>query len=458
MNLTDMPDIPADGATLRVPPHSIEAEQSLLGGLLLDNAAFDRVADQVSEADFYSAQHRRVFATVTSLIRACKPADMITVFERIDAEGAAEEVGGLGYINALAMSVASATNAVRYAEIVRERADLRRVIAACDEAASKAFSAKDIGPVVESLGATLAQIERRQMRKEPKRLDALARTAMDRYTAMSEGKSSPAWATGIVPLDRLLNGGLRPGKVYGLAARPSVGKSSAARAIGLNLAAAGVPTLLLSQEMPDDEVADCALAQLGGIESHRLQTGRLADADWSGLSDAVAYVRDLPFYVDDDGGLTIPQIAAKARSIKGLKVLVLDYLQLSASTLKNASTNDQVAEISKGLKALAMRMGIAVLVLSQLNREVEKAADKEPQLMHLRDSGAIEQDLDVAIMLWTVREPSDGPRLVGWKVPKHRGGRKGRFAMDFDAARYAWSESDEQLPSKSEPARRGGFE
>ena len=172
----------------------------------------------------------------------------------------------------------------------------------------------------------------------------------------------------------------------------------------------------------------------------------------------MAYVRDLPFYVDDDGGLTIPQIAAKARSIKGLKVLVLDYLQLSASTLKNASTNDQVAEISKGLKSLAMRMGIAVLVLSQLNREVEKAADKEPQLMHLRDAGAIEQDLDVAIMLWTVREPSDGPRLVGWKVPKHRGGRKGRFAMDFDAARYAWSESDEQLPNKSEPARRGGFE
>lgn len=451
-------DIPMDIPGLRVPPHSVEAEQSLLGGLLMDNAAFDRVADTVNEADFYSQQHKRLFAAVAGIVRSGKPADTITVFERLDAEHAAQDVGGLAYINALAQCVPSASNAVRYAEIVRERADLRRVIAACDEASTQAFGAKDIGPLVESLSATLTQIERRQMRKEPRRLDALALMAMDRYTAMSEGKASPAWATGISPLDRLLNGGLRPGKVYGLAARPSVGKSSAARAIGLNLAAAGVPTLLLSQEMPDDEVADCALAQLGGIESHRLQSGRLADADWHGLSDAIHYTAGIPFYVDDDGGLTIQQIAAKARSIKGLKVLVLDYLQLSTSTLKNASTNDQVGEISKGLKALAMRMGLAVIVLSQLNRDVEKRVDKEPQLSDLRDSGAIEQDLDVAVMLWTVREPSDGPRFVGWKVAKHRGGRKGRFGMDFDAARYAWSESEEVPPNKGAHHTGGAFE
>ena len=451
-------DIPMEFQGLRVPPHSVEAEQSLLGGLLMDNAAFDRVADTVAEADFYSQQHKRLFAAVASIVRSGKPADTITVFERLDAERAADEVGGLAYINALAQCVPSASNAVRYAEIVRERADLRRVIAACDEASTQAFDAKDIGPLVESLSATLTQIERRQMRKEPRRLDALARVALDRYTAMSEGKASPAWATGIAPLDRLLNGGLRPGKVYGLAARPSVGKSSAARAIGLNLAAAGVPTLLLSQEMPDDEVADCALAQLGGIESHRLQSGRLADTDWHGLSDAIHYTAGIPFYVDDDGGLTIQQIASKARSIKGLKVLVLDYLQLSTSTLKNASTNDQVGEISKGLKALAMRMGLAVIVLSQLNRDVEKRVDKEPQLSDLRDSGAIEQDLDVAVMLWTVREPSDGPRFVGWKVAKHRGGRKGRFGMDFDAARYAWSESDEAPPNKGAHHTGGTFE
>lgn len=160
----------------------------------------------------------------------------------------------------------------------------------------------------------------------------------------------------------------------------------------------------------------------------------------------------LPLFVDDDGGLTIAQIRAKARQVKGLKVLVLDYLQLSTSTLKNATTNDQIAEISKGLKQLALQMGIAIVVLSQLNRDVEKRADREPQLSDLRDSGAIEQDLDVAVLLWTVQEPDNGPRLVGWKVAKHRGGRKGRFAMTFEPAVYLWAESTASL-SNPQPTR-----
>ena len=213
--------------------------------------------------------------------------------------------------------------------------------------------------------------------------------------------------------------------------------------------------------MPVDEVSDCAIAQLGGIESDRLQTGRLTQADWQGVTRAADEAAQLPIYVDDDGGLTIGQIRGKARMVKGLKVLILDYLQLSTSTLKNATTNDQVAEISKGLKQLALQMGIAVVVLSQLNREVEKRTDKEPQLSDLRDSGAIEQDIDVAVMLWTVREPSEGPRLVGWKVPKHRGGRKGRFGMSFDAPVYRWTEASDQLPDRGETLgarRQGGFE
>jgi replicative DNA helicase len=162
----------------------------------------------------------------------------------------------------------------------------------------------------------------------------------------------------------------------------------------------------------------------------------------------------LPLFVDDEGGLTIGQIRAKARQVNGLKVLVLDYLQLSTSTLKNATTNDQIAEISKGLKQLALQLGIAVVVLSQLNRDVERRADREPQLSDLRDSGAIEQDLDVAVMLWTAQEPEDGPRVVGWKVAKHRGGKKGRFAMAFDPAVYRWAESAVQLQTRRQAAGR----
>jgi replicative DNA helicase len=197
--------------------------------------------------------------------------------------------------------------------------------------------------------------------------------------------------------------------------------------------------------MPGDEVTDAIVGALGGIDSDRLQTGRFDQMDWSNMLDAVERGRELQLYIDDQGGLLLADMRAKARSVKGLKVLILDYLQLSRSTLKGVSTNDQVAEISKGLKALAMELGIAVVVLSQLNREVEKRLDREPQLSDLRDSGAIEQDLDVAILLWTVKEDADGSRLVGWKVAKHRGGPKGRFGMRFIAPRYRWHESSESI-------------
>jgi replicative DNA helicase len=219
------------------------------------------------------------------------------------------------------------------------------------------------------------------------------------------------------------------------------------------VAALGHPTLLLSQEMPAEEVTDAIVGQLGGIDSERLQTGRFDEADWGRMVEAVQHGQSLPFFVDEQGGLRLADMRAKARAVKGLRVLVLDYLQLSRSTLKNATTNDQIAEISKGLKAVAMELGIAVVVLSQLNREVEKRTDREPMLSDLRDSGAIEQDLDVAVLLWTVRETEES-RLVGWKVAKHRGGRKGRFGMRFDAPRYRWSETHESIDPPA-PARGG---
>ena len=334
----------------------------------------------------------------------------------------------------------------------------RRSIAAAEAALAIAREPGAASDKLDRIAAEFAGVQRGQMRNEPRRLSDLVLAAVDRYSDMAEGKATPGWATGIAPLDRILNGGLRPGKLYCLAARPSVGKSSAARAIAINLAFGGHPVLLLSQEMPVDEVADCAIAQLGGIESDRLQTGKLSQQDWTGITRAADEAAHLPLFVDDDGGLTIGQIKGKARTVKGLRVLILDYLQLSTSTLKGATTNDQVAEISKGLKQLALQAGIAVVVLSQLNREVEKRTDKEPQLSDLRDSGAIEQDIDAAVMLWTVREPSEGPRLVGWKVPKHRGGRKGRFGMWFDAPVYGWSDAGE-LPERSSPTGGGrGFE
>lgn len=446
----DAPDAANDadaGQRLRVPPHSLEAEQSVLGALLVDNRAFDRASDLVTAEAFYRHSHRLIWSAIAELVNANKPADVITVFERLQAAGKAGEVDGLAYINSLASSVASAANVRRYAEIVAEKALRRALIAKADETATMAWDgSKPVAETLDHLGGALVALQTTQMRKAPRRLSELLAPAVDRYNDLAEGRSAPGMATGIPELDRLLNGGLKPGKLYGLAARPSVGKSSAARAIAINAAAAGHPVLLLSQEMPADEVADCAIAQLGGIESSHLASGRLTNDDWARLTQATDYGAGLPLWIDDDGGLTIAQIRGKARMVKGLKVLVLDYLQLSTSTLKNATTNDQVAEISKGLKQLALQMGLAIVVLSQLSRAVEQRADREPQLSDLRDSGAIEQDLDVAVMLWTVREPSDGPRLVGWKVAKNRGGAKGRWGMSFDAPVYQWTDAPGQLP------------
>lgn len=428
------------------PVWSQEAEQSVLGALLIDNRAFDRAADVLQERSFWHAAHRTIWAAIAGQVMANKPADCLTVHDALKVAGQADDCGGLAYLSRLADSVVSAGNVRRYAEIVAERAAQRDTIAAADKAMAIAREPGAIGEKLDRIATEFAGVQREQMRNAPRQLSELVRAAVDRYSDMANGVRSPAWATGIGPLDDILNGGLRAGKLYCLAARPSVGKSSAARAIGLNLAFGGHPVLLLSQEMPGDEVADCAIAQLGGIDGTRLQTGRLAQGDWNGVTYAAEQISALPFWVDDDGGLTINQIRGKARAVKGLRVLVVDYLQLSTSTLRNATTNDQVAEISKGLKQLALQMGVAVVVLSQLNREVEKRADREPQLSDLRDSGAIEQDIDAAVMLWTVREPSDGPRLVGWKVPKHRGGRKGRFGMWFDAPVYAWTEAPGELP------------
>ena len=441
---------------LRQPPRSDEAEQSVLGALLSWPESLDSVLQHVEAGSFWSHAHRLIFEAATGLLLAGKTADVVSVFQQLRDINRADETGGLAYLNALAQSSAGPGNAKRHAQIVAEKAMQRAIIAAADNAGTIAWADGNTGDKLDRIAALFAGLDRGQMRKAPTAIGQLLVGAIDRYNAMAEGKTVPGWRTGIAPLDRVLGGGLKPGKVYGIAARPSVGKSSAARTIALSTSADGLPTLVLSQEMPGEEVADCIIAELGRIDSQRLQTGQFADDDWGRMVEAVEQAKALPLYVDDDGGLTIGQIRAKARQIKGLKVLVLDYLQLSSSTLKNATTNDQIAEISKGLKQLALQLCIAVVLLSQLNRDVEKRVDKEPQLSDLRDSGAIEQDLDVAVMLWTVQEPDEGPRLVGWKVAKHRGGKKARFAMNFDAAVYRWSESSVSLAQRKQGGK--GFE
>lgn len=435
---------------LRRPPQAIHAEQGLLGALLLDNRAADAVAGIVTETSFYDASHRLIFAAVLRLVRASKPADVVTVWGHLQARGEAETVGGLQYLNALAQGTPGSSNARRYAELVADRATLRTLIAACDEAATAAFAAdgKTAAEVVAEAAAKLQGLERQQMPRAPKLLADVLVGRLDRLQAVADGTEQPGTPTGIPRLDRALSGGIKPGGLYVLAARPSVGKSSLAQAIGLKVAATAGPVLMLSQEMPDSEVADRALSHLSRVDYGAIQTGDLDDEAWGRVSDGVEAGRDLPFFIDDQPALKVGDIRAKARAVKGLKLLIVDYVQLCAGDEKpGANRNTEIEAITRALKALAKDMQLSILLLSQLNRDVEKRPGKEPMLSDLRDSGAIEQDADVVLFLWPYREPaSEGAsRLVGCKLEKNRQGSKPRFLLDFQGAHQRWGESVEEF-------------
>lgn len=436
-------------AQLRKPPHSTEAEQSLLGGLLLDNRAFDRVGDMLTTEAFYSFEHRLIYGAIVSLLVANKPADVVTVGEVLKKDGS---TGGdkvdLRYLAALPLSVPSASNARRYAEIVVDRALERRLIATADEVATSVFSGP--GSAAEKLEAAASKfraLEGGNMTGAPRPLSELLIERLDHVTDLHQtGEESAAWATPLPALNRLLAGGMRPGRVYVLAARPSVGKSALAQALALQFAKQDLPVLFLSQEMPSSELVDRIIAGLGRVDFGHLQTATLDDDEWSAISKAVELGARLPFYVDDQPSLTLGQIRAKARQVRGLKVLVVDYLQLSAGTSTGdrfTNRNAEIEEVSRGLKSLAKDLGIAVILLSQLNREVEKRPGKKPMLSDLRDSGAIEQDADVVILLWPIEYvANDGVSMLGVQVAKNRGGAKGDFPLCFWGRHMRFGEAE----------------
>lgn len=457
MNALDMPK--DEVGYLRVPPHSTEAEQSVLGGLLLDNSGWDRVGDLLKEADFYEQRHRLIFAAIEPMITAGKQADVITVFERLGAN--AEDAGGITYVNALAQSVPSAAHIRRYAEIVREKAVHRALIATASEAETVAWGP---GIATEKLGRIVTlfdHLQRDQVEHKPREAGPLMLARCDHYTALQEGQKEAGAPTGVTQLDDALNGGLQEGRVYVLAARPSVGKTALAIQIGLNRAKAGDGVLLLSQEMPAEECIDRAACNLGGVDYGRMQRGELNSIDWSGVSSATEQIAGMPLWIDDESGLTIASIRGKAMSLRrqGLKLLIVDYLQLCSGTNPGRGTtrNSEIEEISRGLKTLAKQMRISILLLSQLSREVEKRQNPEPTLADLRDSGAIEQDADCVLFLWLVRTWTDR-KIVGMSIAKNRQGRTGQhIPLEFFGAVQRWHDSEADItPQKPKRANENG--
>ena len=440
--------IPRDDevARLRVPPQSIEAEQSVLGGLLLDNSAWDRAGDLLTDSDFYRYEHRLIYAAIGNMVNATKPADVITVFEQLQSLGKAEECGGLVYLNALAQSVPSAANLRRYAEIVRERAILRKLIAASDDIATTAFNPQG-RPVAQILDEAEGQIfkigeEGSRSRQGFQSMDALIVQLIDRVNELHENGAEEVTGvrTGFYDLDRM-TAGLQPGDLIVLAARPSMGKTAFALNIGEHVAVnEGLPVVVFSMEMGAAQLALRMVGSLGRIDQQHLRTGALRDDEWGRLSEAVDKLGKVTMYIDESPALNPSELRARARrqarQCGKLGLIIVDYLQL----MSGSSTNDEnratvIGEISRGLKALAKELQCPVMALSQLNRSVESRTDKRPMMSDLRESGAIEQDADVIMFIYRdeyyTKEACKEPGIAEIIIGKQRNGPTGTVKLTF---------------------------
>lgn len=435
--------------------HSLEAEQSVLGCLMQDPSVLDDVEQRISAADFFEPRNGRLFAVVCRLLKSGRLASVSRIIEA--CAGELGPLGGEDYVSAVRDCVPSGRGAAKFADHVREKAAQRALLMAADEALTIAAAPGLFEDRLERITAMFNAMQGGRVRRAPVLLSSVMARRIDHYNDLAAGRVEPGWPTAIPTLDSMLGGGLSPGRMYVLAARPAVGKSSLAAQIAMTMARAGRPSLLLSQEMSAEEIADRAAASAGRVDLSSVMLGEAKGDDWARISDAAEAMINLPLYVDDQPALTLADIRAKARSIKGLRVLVLDYLQLSASTLQTDSRVLQIEEISRGLKALAKELGVAVVALSQLNREVEKRLDKRPNLADLRDSGAIEQDADAVLMLWPARDlPGQDRRVVGLAVTKNRQGRCGEVALDFQGAIHRWGESTAELRPAAGAAAYGG--
>jgi replicative DNA helicase len=434
-------------ARLRVPPHSMEAEQSVLGGLLLDNSAWDRAGDLLTDSDFYSFQHRLIFAAIGHLINATKPADVITVFERLQSLGKGEESGGLVYLNALAQSVPSAANIRRYAEIVRERAILRKLVTASDEIATTAFNTQGraVSEILDEAEGKIFRIgeEGSKSKQGFQTMDQLVVQLIDRVNELHESGAEDVTGvrTGFYDLDRM-TAGLQPGDLIVLAARPSMGKTAFALNIGEHVAVnEGLPVVVFSMEMGAAQLALRMVGSLGRIDQSNLRTGRLRDDEWGRLSEAVEKLGKVSMFIDESPGLTPTEVRARARrqarQCGQLGLIIVDYLQLMSGSGSGGDENraTEIGEISRGLKSLAKELKCPVIALSQLNRSVETRTDKRPMMSDLRESGAIEQDADVIMFIYRdeyyTKEACKEPGVAEIIIGKQRNGPTGTAKLTF---------------------------
>ncbi|EAR60857.1 replicative DNA helicase [Neptuniibacter caesariensis] len=432
-----------DLAKIKVPPHSMEAEQSVLGGLMLDNNAWDTVSEIVVDDNFYRQEHRQIYRTMRKLVNDGNPLDVVTLSEELDRTAELESAGGLDYLIELAKNTPSASNIRAYSEIVRDRALLRQMISAANEIADGAFNpeGRSSEELLNSAEQKIFQIaENRPNQGGPEGVNELLKKAVDRIDTLfnSDGDMTGV-TTGFDDLDHK-TAGLQPSDLIIVAARPSMGKTTFAMNLVENaLMATSKPVLVFSLEMPAEQLMTRMLSSLGRIDQTRIRTGKLEEEDWPKLTTAVNMMRDKPLFIDDQAGISPNELRTRARRIVRehgpISMIMIDYLQLmQMKTPGIESRTQEISEISRSLKAIAKELECPVVALSQLNRTLEQRPNKRPVNSDLRESGAIEQDADVIMFIYrdeVYNEDSEHKGVAEIIIGKQRNGPIGTSRLAF---------------------------
>lgn len=430
-----------------MPPHSVEAEQSVLGGVMLDPAAWDKIADLIGEQDFYRVEHRLIYRHIGKLSEHAKPVDVITVAESLESNAELDKAGGLAYLGSLAHNVPSAANIRRYAEIVRERAIMRKLAEVGGEIATSALNpaGRDADQLLDEAESRVFEIAeagergRQGFMPIPPLLTQVVERIETLY-ARDNPNDVTGVATGFSDLDSMTSG-LQPGELVIVAGRPSMGKTAFSINIAEHVAVEGNrPVAVFSMEMGGTQLAMRMIGSVGRLNQHNLRTGRLEDEDWSRMTHALGRLNDAPIFIDETAGLNALELRSRARRLHrqndGLGLIVVDYLQLMSSPNSRQSENraTEISEISRSLKALAKELHVPVVALSQLNRSLEQRPNKRPVMSDLRESGAIEQDADLILFIYRDEvynpdSPDKGKAEI--IIGKQRNGPIGKVELTF---------------------------
>jgi len=428
---------------LKVPPHSIQAEQSVLGGLMLDNQTWDSVADKVIEEDFYRRDHKLIFRTIAQLAEKQDPFDVITLSESLDSIGELQNAGGLAYLGTLVKDTPSAANIVAYANIVRDRSVLRQLIHVGTDISDSAYNpeGRETADLLENAERRVFEIAEQRQRGQGgfSSIKSLLAKAVDKIETLYELDGNITGAsTGFNDLDEKTSG-LQPADLIIVAGRPSMGKTTIAMNMAENVALkSGMPVAVFSMEMPGEALAMRMMSSLGRIDQHKVRTGKLDDDDWPRLTSAINLLAETKLFIDDTPALTPTEVRSRARRLTRehgqLGLIVLDYLQLMQSPSSGENRVQQISDISRGLKALAKELNVPVIALSQLNRNLEQRPNKRPVMSDLRESGAIEQDADLIIFVYrdeVYNEDSPDKGIAEIIIGKQRNGPLGTVRLTF---------------------------